>query len=479
MSSSSARRTTKTPPAHNHYKSPCTSGGPFSTHTTTPTTKLPPVPSTHPNLPGPPAHLSPFLSQEHDYNLRARGLIPVSLDYVLRERRNRFARLQLLPPDATAVKEALTSEYRKRFRCSGEGWVTRGMFGSGGRKAKDGNKTATTTTDTKKDVVVGSSSNKVVITTGTTTTISQQRKTTQQHIIAFNSSNIKSTTNNKTTISCLSSSFASSLCSPPPSPVLSITTTTAQQQPLHLPLNPPPVRHHRTNTPKTSGATPTPEEWHPVVYVPDFSWRCGEVVSRSFRPSQYHSLVNTCLYTGGAHPGLQVVEVVDATHPVRLATPLLELQDSDTNTGNTYSGSSSGGSGGGSGGSGGSSVGNIGSSGGSGGGSGGRGGGSGGSGGGGTSLVRGGLSSFAAAVCTCALLHPLDLIKTRMQVASMGIAAVPFYGSTMAAGRCIWRQEGLKGLYKGLSATVVASGISWGVFRLLYVHRCTYTLSCT
>eukprot|EP00922_Rhytidocystis_sp_ex-Travisia-forbesii_P029974 GHVS01043950.1.p1 GENE.GHVS01043950.1~~GHVS01043950.1.p1 ORF type:complete len:344 (+),score=70.84 GHVS01043950.1:114-1145(+) len=82
--------------------------------------------------------------------------------------------------------------------------------------------------------------------------------------------------------------------------------------------------------------------------------------------------------------------------------------------------------------------------------------------------VRAGLASFAAAVCTCAILHPLDLIKTRMQVASVGTSAVPVYRGTISAGRWIWRQEGLKGLYKGLSATIIASGVSWGLFRFLF-----------
>lgn len=62
------------------------------------------------------------------------------------------------------------------------------------------------------------------------------------------------------------------------------------------------------------------EEWNPVVYVPEFSWRRGEVIPRG--SPQYNTLVNTCLYRGGCHPGIQVVEVVDPTHPVRVATPL-------------------------------------------------------------------------------------------------------------------------------------------------------------
>lgn len=94
------------------------------------------------------------------------------------------------------------------------------------------------------------------------------------------------------------------------------------------------------------------------------------------------------------------------------------------------------------------------------------------------------IASLTAAVGTCAVLHPLDLIKTRMQgngtnrdsvlyllylsVAAIAPGAMPLHRSTVNAVQQILGVEGVRGLYKGLGATMVASGMSWGVFRYLY-----------
>lgn len=82
-------------------------------------------------------------------------------------------------------------------------------------------------------------------------------------------------------------------------------------------------------------------------------------------------------------------------------------------------------------------------------------------------------ASLIAAVVVCGALHPLDLIKTRMQVASASKGAIPLHYSSQASARQIVAVEGVRGLYKGVSATMIASGISWGVFR--YLYDCTRT----
>nr|CEL66387.1 TPA: mitochondrial carrier domain-containing protein,putative [Neospora caninum Liverpool] len=78
------------------------------------------------------------------------------------------------------------------------------------------------------------------------------------------------------------------------------------------------------------------------------------------------------------------------------------------------------------------------------------------------------LASCVAAVVTCCVLHPLDLIKTRLQVSAVTAGAIPTYSSSAHAFREIWRLEGCRGLWKGVSATAAASGLSWGIFRYLF-----------
>ncbi|ESS32945.1 carrier superfamily protein [Toxoplasma gondii VEG] len=78
------------------------------------------------------------------------------------------------------------------------------------------------------------------------------------------------------------------------------------------------------------------------------------------------------------------------------------------------------------------------------------------------------LASGFAAVVTCCVLHPLDLIKTRLQVSAVTAGAIPAYASSAQAVREIWRAEGIRGLWKGVSATAAASGLSWGIFRYLF-----------
>nr|AZL94318.1 Ant protein [Nephromyces sp. MMRI] len=77
-------------------------------------------------------------------------------------------------------------------------------------------------------------------------------------------------------------------------------------------------------------------------------------------------------------------------------------------------------------------------------------------------------SSFMAAMCASTLLHPFDLIKTRLQVANASNQAIPQYRTSYGAVRQIISTEGTLGLYKGVAATAIASGVSWGIFRYVF-----------
>jgi len=73
-------------------------------------------------------------------------------------------------------------------------------------------------------------------------------------------------------------------------------------------------------------------------------------------------------------------------------------------------------------------------------------------------------ASFSAAAVASAILHPFDVAKSRLHVCSISSAVPEFHGSRETF-RCIFRVEGVRGLYRGLFAAMVASGVSWGVFR--------------
>ncbi len=66
-----------------------------------------------------------------------------------------------------------------------------------------------------------------------------------------------------------------------------------------------------------------------------------------------------------------------------------------------------------------------------------------------------------------ALLFPLDLIKVHFQV--YDYAGKP-YSSIMHGLRTIAHQEGVRGLYKGLSPALLANGVSWGGYFLFYEY---------
>ena len=83
-------------------------------------------------------------------------------------------------------------------------------------------------------------------------------------------------------------------------------------------------------------------------------------------------------------------------------------------------------------------------------------------------LLAGGCAGFTAT----ALLHPLDLIKTRLHVQELSVTGVkrrlPFYGGLLDACRSIYRLEGALGFYGGLAPNVVGNTGSWAVYMYAY-----------
>jgi solute carrier family 25 folate transporter 32 len=86
-------------------------------------------------------------------------------------------------------------------------------------------------------------------------------------------------------------------------------------------------------------------------------------------------------------------------------------------------------------------------------------------------LMAGGCAGFFAT----ALLHPLDLIKTRLhvqeQVVSGAVRRLPYYHGLFDACRSILRIEGALGFYAGLAPNMIGNTGSWAVYMYAY-NRC-------
>lgn len=68
-------------------------------------------------------------------------------------------------------------------------------------------------------------------------------------------------------------------------------------------------------------------------------------------------------------------------------------------------------------------------------------------------------------------LYPLELVKTRMQVVDgMDKAYSSNYSSLRSSFRAVLSNEGVKGLYKGITPAVLAAAGSWGGYFYFYEH---------
>ncbi|XP_047163053.1 folate transporter 1, chloroplastic-like isoform X6 [Vigna umbellata] len=74
----------------------------------------------------------------------------------------------------------------------------------------------------------------------------------------------------------------------------------------------------------------------------------------------------------------------------------------------------------------------------------------------------------AAGFATVAVMHPLDVVRTRFQVNDGRVSHLPSYKNTAHAVFTIARSEGLRGLYAGFLPGVLGSTISWGLYFFFY-----------
>ncbi|OJD11596.1 hypothetical protein AJ78_07667 [Emergomyces pasteurianus Ep9510] len=77
------------------------------------------------------------------------------------------------------------------------------------------------------------------------------------------------------------------------------------------------------------------------------------------------------------------------------------------------------------------------------------------------------LAGFTAGISSTLAVHPLDVIKTRLQVDRFSSARI---GSSLRIARGIARNEGgiIAGFYRGLTPNLVGNSVSWGLYFLWY-----------
>lgn len=78
------------------------------------------------------------------------------------------------------------------------------------------------------------------------------------------------------------------------------------------------------------------------------------------------------------------------------------------------------------------------------------------------------VAGVSGGVISTLVLHPLDVIKIRFAVNDGRLQATPRYSSIANAFVTILRQEGPRGLYRGVVPNVVGAGSSWGLYFLFY-----------
>jgi hypothetical protein len=77
------------------------------------------------------------------------------------------------------------------------------------------------------------------------------------------------------------------------------------------------------------------------------------------------------------------------------------------------------------------------------------------------------VAGMAAGVFTAMVLHPIDLVKVRLQVQDGRTRAVQYRGIKHAV-TTIGQQEGARGFYRGVVPACWGSGGSWGFYFLFY-----------
>uniref|UniRef100_A0A8B9NPW8 Solute carrier family 25 member 32 n=1 Tax=Apteryx owenii TaxID=8824 RepID=A0A8B9NPW8_APTOW len=76
-------------------------------------------------------------------------------------------------------------------------------------------------------------------------------------------------------------------------------------------------------------------------------------------------------------------------------------------------------------------------------------------------------AGLSGGVISTLVLHPLDLVKIRFAV-SDGLELRPKYNGILHCMTTVWKHEGLRGLYQGVTPNMWGAGTSWGLYFFFY-----------
>ncbi|CAN7088223.1 unnamed protein product [Brassica rapa subsp. narinosa] len=96
-----------------------------------------------------------------------------------------------------------------------------------------------------------------------------------------------------------------------------------------------------------------------------------------------------------------------------------------------------------------------------------------------TNVLCNAAAGAAAGVFAATFVCPLDVIKTRFQVHGLPKLAHPNIKGSIIVGslKQIFKQEGMRGLYRGLSPTVMALLSNWAVYFTMYDQLKSFLIS--
>lgn len=77
------------------------------------------------------------------------------------------------------------------------------------------------------------------------------------------------------------------------------------------------------------------------------------------------------------------------------------------------------------------------------------------------------IAGVSGGVTSTVVLHPLDLLKVRYAANDGTVAARPVYKGLRSALKTIVKEEGFRGLYRGVTPNCFGAGASWGFYFLL------------
>lgn len=86
------------------------------------------------------------------------------------------------------------------------------------------------------------------------------------------------------------------------------------------------------------------------------------------------------------------------------------------------------------------------------------------------------LAGVSGGVTSTLVLHPLDLLKIRFAVNDGHLSVRPQYNGLVNAVTSIFREEGIRGFYRGVTPNCWGAGTAWGCYFLFYDSIKTWLL---